>query len=195
MPLRKKHFAEKLEVLNNSNTSRIRKQMVAIISVFLILVTTIGYIAPFEVYAEGESVVVPKKAPSVSASSYMVMSGSTSEKVASKHADRKMQPGKITMLMTAMVVIDNMYNERELKNTVETGSAIAEYGDTFKEGESASVGDLLDAMLVGGDVQSAELLAKYSASSRDIFVNEMNAKCMELGLMIPCSRTQAGAMT
>ncbi len=183
MPLRKKHFAEKLEVLNNSNTSRIRKQMVAIISVFLILVTTIGYIAPFEVYAEGESVVVPKKAPSVSASSYMVMSGSTSEKVASKHADRKMQPGKITMLMTAMVVLDNMYNDRELKNTVETGSAIAEYGDTFKEGESASVGDLLDAMLVGGDVQSAELLAKYSASSRDIFVNEMNAKCMELGLM------------
>ncbi|MBR3146678.1 MAG: D-alanyl-D-alanine carboxypeptidase, partial [Eubacterium sp.] len=120
---------------------------------------------------------------SVSASSYMVMSGSTSEKVVSKHADRKMQPGKITMLMTAMVVLDNMYDEKELKNTVETGNTIAEYGGTFKEGESASVGDLLNAMLVGGDVQSAELLAKYSASSREIFVNEMNSKCMELGLM------------
>ncbi len=159
--------------------------MVAIISVILILVTTISYIAPFEVCAEGENTTapVPKKAPSVSASSYMVMSGSTSEKVASKHADRKMQPGKITMLMTAMVALDNMYDEGELKNTVETGSTIAGYGDTFKEGESASVGDLLNAMLVGGDVQAAELLAKYSASSRDIFVNEMNSKCMELGLM------------
>lgn len=159
--------------------------MVAIISVILILVTTISYIAPFEVWAEGENTTapVPKKAPSVSASSYMVMSGSTSEKVASKHADRKMQPGKITMLMTAMVALDNMYDEGELKNTVETGSTIAEYGDTFKEGEAASVGDLLNAMLVGGDVQAAELLAKYSASSRDIFVNEMNSKCMELGLM------------
>ena len=157
--------------------------MVAIISVILILVTTIGYIALPEVYAEGETVTVPKKAPSVSASSYMVMSGSTSEKVVSKHADRKMQPGKITMLMTAMVVLDNMYDEGELKNTVETGKAIAEYGDTFKLGESASVGDLLNAMLVGGDVQAAELLAKYSASSRDVFVNEMNSKCMELGLM------------
>lgn len=170
-------------MLKNSNTTRIRKQMVAIISVFLILVTTISYIALFEVYAEGVTPVVPKKAPPVSASSYMVMSGSTSEKVASKHADRKMQPGKITMLMTAMVVLDNMYDDRELKNTVETGNTIAEYGDTFKEGESASVGDLLNAMLVGGDVQAAELLAKYSASSRDIFVNEMNSKCMELGLM------------
>lgn len=157
--------------------------MVAIISVILILVTTIGYIALSEVYAEGESTVVPKKAPPVSASSYMVMSGSTSQKVASKHADRKMQPGKITLLMTAMVVLDNMYDESELKNTVETGETIAEYGDTFQKGESASVGDLLDAMLVGGDVQAAELLAKYSASSRNIFVNEMNSKCMELGLL------------
>ncbi len=172
-------------MLKNSNTARIRKQMVAIISVILILVTTIGYIALFEVYAEGENttVTVPKKAPAVSASSYMVMSGSTSEKVASKHADRKMQPGKITMLMTAMVALDNMYDESELKNTVETGRTIARYGKTFKEGEQASVGDLLNAMLVGGDVQAAELLAKYSASSRDVFVSEMNSKCMELGLM------------
>ncbi|MBR4091959.1 MAG: D-alanyl-D-alanine carboxypeptidase [Mogibacterium sp.] len=170
--------------MKNSNTARIRKQMVAIISVILILVTTIGYIALFEVYAEGENnAVVPKKAPAVSASSYMVMSGSTSEKVAAKHADRKMQPGKITMLMTAMVVLDNMYDDKELKNTVESGDKIAEYGETFKQGESASVGDLLNAMLVGGDVQAAELLAKYSASSRKIFVKEMNSKCMELGLM------------
>ncbi|MBQ3370058.1 MAG: D-alanyl-D-alanine carboxypeptidase [Mogibacterium sp.] len=169
--------------MKNSNTKRIRKQMVAIISVMLILVTTIGYIAHFEVYAEGTPQTAQKKAPIVTASSYMVMSGSTSEKVTSKHADRKMQPGKITMLMTAMVVLDNMYDESELKNTVETGRTIAEYGETFKEGEYASVGDLLNAMLVGGDVQAAELLAKYSASSRDIFVNEMNSKCMELGLM------------
>ena len=38
-------------MLKNSNTTRIRKQMVAIISVILILVTTIGYIALFEVFA------------------------------------------------------------------------------------------------------------------------------------------------
>lgn len=160
--------------------------MVAIISVILILVTTIGYIALFDSYADSRDeakTVVPSKAPSVSATSYMVMSGSTSEKIAAKHADRKMQPGRITMLMAAMVAIDNMYNDAELKNTVETGPTIAEFGKTFKEGESATVGSLLDAMLVGGDIQAAELIAKYSASSREIFVNEMNSKCMELGLM------------
>ena len=105
-------------MLKNSNTTRIRKQMVAIISVILILVTTIGYIALFDVYAEANNPVVPNKPPSVSASSYMVMSGSTSEKVVSQHADRKMQPGKITLLMTAMVVLDNMYDEKELKDAL-----------------------------------------------------------------------------
>ena len=219
-------------MLKNTGTKRINRLMVAIISVILILVTTISYIACFDVFAEGEQdqkqeqtqeqkkedpdgqkpeaaegqdqekkqeqpdeqkpeateepkvvMTQPGKAPAVSAGSYMVMSGSTSEKVVSKHADRKMQPGKITMLMTAMVAIDNMYNDSELSNTVETGGIIAPLGDTFKEGESATVGDLLNAMLVGGDVQSAELLAKYSASSRKIFVNEMNSKCMQLGLM------------
>ena len=109
-----------------------KKLMAAIISLMLILVTTISYIALFDVYAEANNPVVPVKAPSVSASSYMVMSGSTSEKVASKHADRKMQPGKITLLMTAMVVLDNMYDEKELKNTVVTGNTIAGYGDPFR---------------------------------------------------------------
>ena len=170
-------------MLRYAGTKRINRLMVAIISVILILVTTISYIALDEVFAEGERSAVRTKAPNTTASSYMVMSGSTSEKVVEKHADRKMQPGKITMLMTAMVAIDNMYNDDELKNTVETGETIAEYGNTFAEGESVTVGDLLDAMLVGGDVQAAELLAKYSASSRKIFVNEMNSKCMELGLM------------
>ena len=170
-------------MLRYTGTKRINKLMVAIISVILILVTTISYIAVSDVYAEGERSATPSKPPKVSASSYMVMSGSTSEKVAELHADRKMQPGKITMLMTAMVAIDNMYNDSELNNTVETGPKIAGYGDTFAEGESVTVGDLLYAMLVGGDVQAAELLAKYSASSRKIFVNEMNSKCMELGIM------------
>lgn len=121
--------------------------------------------------------------PSITATSYIVMSGSTSEKVVEKHAERKMDPGKMTLLMTAMVVLDNMYDERELKNTVECGGTIAGFGTVFKEGDSATVGDLLDAMLIGGDSQAAELLAKYSASSREVFVNEMNSKCMELGIM------------
>ena len=223
---------------------RIRRLMVAVISVMLILVTTISYIALPPAFAEGEEQAQEQAAPAegeaadpaaqpaaeggadaaapaegeaqpaegeaapaegdpaaqpaegaegdqttivslpaISASSYIVMSGSTSEKVVEKHAERKMQPGRITLLMTAMVVLDNVYEERELNNTVDINSDLAQFGTTFAEGESVSVGDLLDAMLVSGDAQAAEALASYSASSREIFINEMNSKSMALGIM------------
>ena len=123
------------------------------------------------------------EAPEITSSSAIVMSGSTSEVVYEKHSERKMSPGKITMLMNAMVVIDNMYNEAELSNTVDITEDLMQYGDTFQVGESVSVGDLLQAMLVGGSDQAAEALATYSASSRKIFIKEMNSKAMELGLM------------
>ena len=120
----------------------------------------------------------------VSSSSYIVMSGSTSEIVKEKHSDRKMVPGRITMLMTAMVVIDNLYNEDEMiNNTKLIGPKLASRGQTYREGESVTVADLLSTMLMSGDVQSAEALATYSATSRDIFIKEMNSKAVALGLM------------
>ncbi len=119
----------------------------------------------------------------VSSSSYIVMSGSTSEVVLEKHPERKMHPGRITMLMTAMVVIDNMYNNAELKNKVDIDRKLSSLGQTFRDGESVTVGDLLYTMLMSGDVQSAEALASYSASKRKIFIKEMNSKAVALGLM------------
>lgn len=161
--------------------------MAGIISAVLILVTAISFVRPFASFAEEEEKKESKKTevkmPEVSSSSYIVMSGSTSEVVLSKHDNRKMQPGCIAMLMTAMVVIDNLYDDQELKNTVTIDKDLAEFGDTFKKGEEVSVGDLLTAMLVGSDPQAAEALARYSASSREIFINEMNSKCMQFGIM------------
>ena len=175
----------------NSSISITKRRMAGIISAVLILVTAISFVMPWYVSAanddeakgEKESKQAEVAMPEVSSSSYIVMSGSTSEVVLSKHETRKMQPGSITMLMTAMVVIDNMYNEEELKNAVTIDKKLAKYGDTFKEGEEVTIGDLLTAMLVGGDPQAAEALALYSASSREIFINEMNSKCMQLRIM------------
>lgn len=121
--------------------------------------------------------------PDVTSSSYIVISGSTSEVVLQHHSDRKMAPGKITSLVTAMVVIDNMYNDCELDNSVTITKKLSEYGNTFQLGDKITVRDLLTAMLVGGDGQAAECLASYSASKRSIFIKEMNSKALELELL------------
>lgn len=135
----------------------------------------------------------PITMPSVTSSSYIVMSGSTSEVVIEHHAQRKMHPGKITMLMTAMVVIDNLYNDDELNNVIEIDEKLAQYGKTFKEGDSVTVENLLKAMLVGGSKQAAEALSRYSASKRRIFIRMMNSKAMELGLMDTNFKNPTGA--
>ena len=154
--------------------------MVAILSLIMTLMTTIGFNVSAADDAEKSANL---NAMNITSSSYAVMSGSTSEMVIDGHAERKMQPGRIATLVNAMVVIDNMYDDRELTNTVDIDADLAQYGDLFQIGESISIKDLLTAMIVGGDGQAAEALASYSASSRDIFINEMNSKCMQLGLM------------
>lgn len=167
--------------------------------IVLMSVTTIGYHTSFALNKESklniklsenktsQNKTIEKlktiKNPEVTAEVFMVMSGSTSEIVYSSRANRKLQPGCVTKYMVAMVVIDNMYNSSELKNSVTITKQLAEYGDTFKLGESVKVGDLIKAMLIGNSDQAAEALATYSASGRKIFVNEMNAKATELGLM------------
>lgn len=149
--------------------------------IVMMSVTIIGYDTSFALNSDTKSKTIKK--PEVTADAFMVMSGSTSEIVYSSRANRKLQPGCITKYMVAMVVIDNMYNSSELKNSVTITKELTKYGDTFKLGESVEVGDLIKAMLIGNSDQAAEALATYSASGRKIFVSEMNAKATELGLM------------
>ena len=127
--------------------------------------------------------VVEIKEPYVNAGSYVAMSGSTSEIIYEEHAERKLPMGCITKLMTAMVVIDNMHDDSELANHVDITEKIDAYGDVFKKGESVSVENLLTAMLIADSDEAAEALARYSASTRDIFISEMNSRAIQIGLM------------
>ncbi|MBQ0018346.1 MAG: D-alanyl-D-alanine carboxypeptidase [Clostridiales bacterium] len=156
--------------------------MVVIFSVFIMLmmVTTITCNVSF---AAAKKAAADIKEPTVSATSYVVMSGSTSEVILNSEGDAKLSCGSIAKFMTAMVVLDNMYDNSELDNIVEIGEKTDEYGDSFRKGESATVRDMLYAMLVGGSDEAAEALARYSASDRKIFIKEMNSKAVELELM------------
>lgn len=152
--------------------------MVAIIS--MILMSTIS----FDAFAASEGEIAKVlEGMNISSSSYAVMSGSTSEMVIDHHAERKMQPGAVAMLVTAMVVLDKMYNEEEMENSVVISEKVASRGNKYKQGDNVKVRDLMKSMLAGGNGQAAEALATYSATKRSVFVREMNSKCLELRIM------------
>ena len=167
-------------MFNRLNAKRIKTLVVAIISVMLMLVSTIS----FNVQAAGNSDTAKLLASyNISSSSYIVMSGSTSEVVIEKHSERKMQPGAVAMLLNAMVALDHIRSDEEYENVMDVTEKLASLGNTYVQGESIKVGDLLNAVLIGGDVQSADILAKYISGNRANFVKDMNIKVQELRLM------------
>ena len=122
-------------------------------------------------------------APEIEAESAVVLSASTSEVVYSSRKDRKLQPGSTVQLMVAMVVIDNMHDDKEYKNNVQISDAVYSAGTTFPSGSNVKVEDLMYTMLMSGDAESARALAIYSAGSEANFVDQMNSKAQQLGLV------------
>ncbi len=121
---------------------------------------------------------------SLDVGSAIVYSSSTSQQVYALHANRKLQPGNITKLMTAIIVIENMHSDKELKSRIEiTAEAKAKDKALPDAGKTMKLSDLLEHMLLTGSDAAAELLADYSASTVDIFVSEMNSKALEYGLL------------
>ena len=154
--------------------------MVVVISVLLMLMPTIS----FNVQAvDSKDVSKVLAGFGIGSSSYIVMSGSTSEVVIDHKSDRKMQPGAATLLLNAMVALDHIRSDSEYENVMDVTEKLAKLGDTYAQGESVKVGDLFNAMLIGGDSQSADILAKYVSGSRANFVKDMNVKVQELRLM------------
>lgn len=169
--------------------SKTKRIIIRLLAAFVALVIGLScsidscYAAPDKDEEKQSKKVVEVKEPRITAGSYVVMSGSTSEVVVDGHADRKMSMGNITKLMTAMVVIDNLHDDGEYDNFIEISKSVDKYGDVFRAGESVRLEDLLKAMLIGCSDEAAEAVARYSASKRAIFISEMNSKAMEIGLM------------
>ena len=94
-------------------------------------------------------------APEIEAESAVVLSASTSEVVYSSRKDRKLQPGSTVQLMVAMVVIDNMHDDKEYKNNVQISDAVYSAGTTFPSGSNVKGEDLRYTKLMAGDAEAA----------------------------------------
>lgn len=120
----------------------------------------------------------------IKAGSAVIYSASTSQVVYALHEDRKLKPGNLTKLMTAMIVIDNMHNTKEYKAKIDITADAKEKDENLpKAGSTMKLEELLEYMLLTGSDAAAELLTKYSASSTEVFVSEMNSKANSIGLM------------
>lgn len=123
----------------------------------------------------------PDSPPVIEAASYALFDVTGDLTLLSHEADEPRPMASVTKLMTALVVLDNS----ELGDPVIISSSAAATGEAevgLVAGETWTVWELLNAIIVRSGNDAATALAEHVGGSVPGFADLMNAKAAELGL-------------
>ena len=116
---------------------------------------------------------------------YLVMDLQTGELLASKNENEKRYPASTTKMVTSLVVMDAVGSgQLKLDQLLEADEEVSSTeGSKFglKTGETITLEDALNIMMVLSANDIAVLLAKATSGTVDAFVLQMNQKVQELG--------------
>lgn len=124
---------------------------------------------------------------SITAEGCVLASADTGSILFEKNMDKRLYPASLTTIMTAVVVLDECENPKEviipagkaeLNMVLGTDSSVL----GIVEGEEFSALDLLYILVVHSGNDAAHVLAKHFGGSVDGFVAKMNQKAAELGM-------------
>lgn len=117
-----------------------------------------------------------------SAVSALVVDAKSGDVLFSKNPDSTRSVGSITKLMTALVFLDG---KSDLGKPAQIEPSDVRSGGTLHlpTGEMVTVGDLLQASLVGSDNSATMSLVRLTGMSEGDFVARMNEKAAEIGML------------
>ena len=154
--------------------------MKKIISVLLCVFLALS--VPMVAFAEEGNAVVE----TLSAKSAILMEISSGEVLLSKNPDEKLPPASITKIMTILLVMEALENEKISLDDVVTASrnASSKGGSQIwlKEGEQMTVHELLKATVVASANDASTALGEFVAGDEATFIAMMNQRAKELGM-------------
>lgn len=122
----------------------------------------------------------------VKAKAAVLMDGSTGKVLMQMNADEKLYPASVTKIMSLLLVMEALDNNKiRLTDIVTTSAVAASKGGSqiwLKEGETMSVDELLKATAVYSANDACTALGEYIAGSDEAFVMMMNDRARELGM-------------
>ena len=147
---------------------------------FFILFSSILFIGlfftsvmPFNAVAAFEPDVEPR------ATNVVLLDLTSGEIIYERESELPIQPGSLSKIMTALVVLDNI-TDLKLQYVVPTDAL--KNGGTFREGEHLSVEDLMAALVIASSNDAAITLAmNVFEGGMSEFLDKMNEKAIELG--------------
>lgn len=121
------------------------------------------------------------------AKSYILVEFSTGKVLAEKNLDDKMPPASMTKIMTMLLLVERIEQGKvSLTDMVTVSKHANSTGGSqiwLNVGEQMSVEDLLKAVAVNSANDAAVAIAEYVAGSEEQFVDLMNKRANELGMV------------
>lgn len=121
------------------------------------------------------------------AKSVILMEAQTGEVLYEKNADEPLPPASVTKIMTILLVMEAIDKEQILlTDKVSVSANAANMGGSqvyLEAGEQMTVDDLLKCVVVASANDAATALAEYCCGSEEAFVEKMNKRANELGMV------------
>ncbi len=121
------------------------------------------------------------------AKSVLLMEAATGKVLYEYEADLRLPPASVTKIMTILLVVEEIDKENlKLTDTVQVSDLASKMGGSqvyLKAGEIMSVEDLLKSVVVASANDASTALAETVAGSVESFVERMNARAAELGMV------------
>ena len=120
----------------------------------------------------------------IGSSAGILIDSRTGEILYEKDAYTKYYPASTTKIMTALIVLENVSNLKEVATVSYNAVFSIPSGystDLLKVGEELTIEDLLYALLVPSCNEAAVVLAEYVSGNVESFATMMNTRAVELG--------------
>lgn len=138
------------------------------------------------VAVEQKPAVIPA-APQLAATGFILVDATTGNIVAESNSEERLPPASLTKMMSSYLVVDEIEKGRITEDAMVNISVKAwKMGGSrmyVKEGTQVSVIDLLRGVIIQSGNDATVALAEYVSGNEDAFVDVMNQKAAQLGMV------------
>ncbi|HEX7764726.1 MAG TPA: D-alanyl-D-alanine carboxypeptidase family protein, partial [Cellvibrio sp.] len=135
---------------------------------------------------EQKPAVIPA-APQLAATGFILVDATTGSIVAESNSEQRLPPASLTKMMSSYLVVDEIEKGRITEDAMVNISVKAwKMGGSrmyVKEGTQVSVIDLLRGVIIQSGNDATVALAEYVSGNEDAFVDVMNQKAAQLGMV------------
>ena len=125
---------------------------------------------------------IPLQSPSA-----ILMEQETGTVLYEKNADERMAPASVTKVMTMLLILEDLEDGKlRLEDTIVASSRAASFGGScvfLEEGERMSAEEMLKCIAVVSANDCAVAMAEHLSGTESLFVDRMNRRAEELGLL------------